>query len=136
MTTLARPTTAHAERCNCCNRSLTQPGTVIPFVGVVGPECRHKFASLLALVAEVEMLQFNIDDQGSQRLAHGILCTLTKVGFEVSKHVNLTTRVLWLEVSSRRAGKRGAAMIKTYAEVRAEFEQRLKLAAAEQAVAA
>lgn len=122
---------ARAERCNHCGRALTHPGTVIPFVGVVGPECRHKFGSLLALVADVEMLQFDIDDQGRQRLAHGIFCTLARIGFEVKKNVNLDTRVLWLEVGSRRVTRRGDAMIKTWVQVRAEFETRLKLAAAE-----
>jgi len=122
---------ARAERCNHCGRALTRPGTVIPFVGVVGPECRHKFGALLALVAEVEMLQFDIDDQGSQRLAHSISGTLIWIGFEVKKNVNLETRVLWLEVSSRKVTRRGDAMIKTWEQVRAEFEHRLKLAAAE-----
>ncbi|GAA3995390.1 hypothetical protein GCM10022631_02050 [Deinococcus rubellus] len=127
---------AHAERCRHCGRALTHPGTVIPFVGVVGPECRHKFGSLLALVADVEMLQFDIDDQGSQRLASSICATLRQIGFEVQKNVNLNTRVLWLEIGSRRVTRRGDAMIKTWEQVRAEFETRLKLAAAERDEAA
>ena len=122
---------AAAERCNHCGRALTRPDTVIPFVGVVGPECRHKFGALLALVAEVEMLQFDIDDMGSQRLASGICATLRRIGFEVQKNVNPETRVLWLEIGSRKVTRRGDAMIKTWEQVRAEFEHRLKLAAAE-----
>jgi len=122
---------AHAERCNHCGRALTRPGTVVPFVGVVGPECRNKFGVLLTLVAEVETLRFNIDDQGSQRLASGICATLRQIGFEVQKNVNLDTRVMWLEIGSRKVTRRGDAMIKTWEQVRAEFEQRLKLAAAE-----
>ena len=124
-------TKAHAERCKHCGRALTRPGTVIPFVGVVGPECRNKFGVLLGLVADVEMLQFDIDDMGSQRLASGICATLRQIGFEVKKNVNLETRVLWLEIGSRKVTRRGDAMIKTWEEVRAEFEHRLKLAAAE-----
>ncbi|CAM3663384.1 hypothetical protein [Deinococcus frigens] len=121
---------AHAPRCAHCGRPLTHPGTVIAFVGVVGPECRHKFTHLIALVAEVEMLSFNIDDQGSQRLAHLIWSRLCRLGFVVTKHADTTKRTLWLEVDSR-VSRKGADVVKRYETVRAEFEQQLKLAQAE-----
>ena len=124
---------AHAEHCRHCGRPLTRPGTVIPFVGTVGPECRHKFGPLLALVAEVEVLVFEIDDQGSQRLAHGIYSTLRRIGFDVTKTVDAAKGTLWLEISSRKVTRRGDAMLKTYEQTRAEFERRLKTAAAERA---
>lgn len=137
-TTPARPPLARAfaERCNHCGRELTRPGTVIPFVGVVGPECRNKFGALVALVAEVEMLSFDIDDQGSQCLAHAIYSRLSNVGFVVKKNVDLERRTLWLEVDSRRVTKRGDAIVKSWETRRAEFERDLKLAAAEREVAA
>ncbi|EYB68836.1 hypothetical protein DEIPH_ctg017orf0212 [Deinococcus phoenicis] len=119
------------EKCSHCGRELKRPGTVVPYVGVVGPECRLRFTPLLLLVAEVELLQFDLDDQGSQRLAAGILRTMYEIGFEVRKHIDLQKRTLWLEVMSRRANRRGAAMIKTWEQTRAEFEQRLTLAQAE-----
>lgn len=125
------PLTAQAEKCAHCGRPLIRPGTVVPFVGVVGPECKNKFTALLMLVAEVELLQFNIDDDGSQRLAAGIAGTLTRIGFEIKKRIDLEKRTLWLEISSRRVTKRGSDMVKTWEQVRAEFEQRLQLAAAE-----
>ncbi|MFB9994106.1 hypothetical protein ACFFLM_19285 [Deinococcus oregonensis] len=128
------PLTAHADKCAHCGRPLIHPGTVVPFVGVVGPECKTKFTGLLMLVAEVELLQFNIDDQGSQRLASGIMRTLQNIGFEVKKRIDLENRTLWLEVCSRRVTKRGSDMVKTWEQVRAEFEQRLQLAAAEREV--
>lgn len=46
----ATATKARAERCARCNRALTRPGTVIPAVGVVGPECeQHVVGRLLVL---------------------------------------------------------------------------------------
>ncbi|THF70464.1 hypothetical protein E7T06_07095 [Deinococcus sp. Arct2-2] len=123
--------TAQAEKCAHCGRPLIRPGTVVPYLGVLGPECKTKFTALLMLVAEVELLQFNVDDEGSQRLAHGIAGTLTRIGFEVRKRVDVRKGILWLDVSSRRATKRGNDMVKTWEQVRAEFEQRLQLAAAE-----
>lgn len=124
-------TRAHAERCRHCGRPLTNPGTVIPFVGVVGPECRSKFTHLIALVAEVEMLSFNIDDQGSQRLAHTIWSRMCGLGFIVTKHADTVKRTLWLEVDSRKVSRKGAEIVKRWETVRAEFEQQLKLAQAE-----
>ncbi|CAM3469633.1 hypothetical protein DESA109040_13800 [Deinococcus saxicola] len=127
---------AYAEKCRHCGRPLTHPGTVIPFVGVVGPECRSKFMHLIALVAEVEMLSFNIDDQGSQRLAHMIWSRLINLGFLVTKHADTVKRTLWLEVDSRKVSRRGAEIVKRWETVRAEFEQQLKLAQAEREGAA
>ncbi|MFB9991263.1 hypothetical protein ACFFLM_04620 [Deinococcus oregonensis] len=129
------PMTAQAEKCAHCGRPLVRPGTVVPFVGVVGPECKNKFTPLLMLVAEVEMLQFNVDDQDSQRLAQGIAGTLTRIGFEVQKRVDVRKGTLWLEITGRKVTKRGSEMVKTFEQVRAEFEQRLQLAAAEREAA-
>lgn len=126
-----RPTRAHAPRCAHCGRALTRPGTVIPFVGVVGPECQHTFGHLIALVAEVEMLQFDIDDQGSLRLAHAIFSRLHCLGFVVTKHADQQRRTLWLEVDSRKVLKRGDAIVKSFERTRAEFARDLQLAQAE-----
>lgn len=120
-----------APACAHCGRALTHPGTVIPFVGVVGPECRNRFGHLIALVAEVEMLQFHIDDQGSQRLAHAIFSRLGRLGFVVTKHTDLVRRTLWLEVDSRRVTRRGDAIVKSFEQTRAEFARDLQRAQAE-----
>lgn len=122
---------AQAEKCAHCGRALVNPGTVVPFIGVVGPECRHKFGHLIALVAEVEMLRFDIDDQGSQRLAHTIWSKLCVLGFVVTKQVDLAARTLWLEVDSRKVSRRGDAIVKRWEQTRAEFAQQLQRAQAE-----
>ncbi len=38
----------HSERCALCARKLVRPGTVVPALGVVGPECQKHVGDALA----------------------------------------------------------------------------------------
>jgi hypothetical protein len=111
----SRPTRTTAPlTCACCGRVLTMPAHTVAYVGVVGPECRHKFQPLIALVQQVEALRFDVHDQGSQRLAHDLAVKLGRLGFVVVKAGDVSRGQLWLEIDSRRVNKKGAQMIRDW----------------------
>ena len=126
------PTTyqhAPAERCAHCNRELpTGHGTHIEYVGVVGPECVRKYTALIAVLKAVDGLEANEEDQGSMRLAHHVVWSLRRAGVAV-KVVDVRYGVKAVQIVG--LSRPPKAVVKSYGEIRAEFEHRLKLAAAE-----
>ncbi len=127
----ARPVTPHtpAEKCVHCHRALPSGhGTRVEYVGVVGPECIKKFTSLIVVLKAVDGLEAHEEDQGSMRLAHQVVCSLRRIGIAV-KVVESRPGVKAVQVVGL-SGK-PASVVKSWEQVRAEFEHRLKLAAAE-----
>jgi hypothetical protein len=125
------PVTPHApsEKCAHCHRALPSGhGTRVEYVGVVGPECVKKFTSLIASLKAVDGMEANEEDQGSMRLAHHVVWSLRRIGIAV-KVVESRPGVKAVQIVAL-SGK-PAAVVKSWEEVRAEFEHRLKVAAAE-----
>lgn len=118
-----------ATRCAHCRRELpTGEGTLVEFVGVLGPECVRKYGPLAAVLAQVNGLEALEWDEGTSRLAHYVTLRLRGIGVAV-KVVDVRPGVKALEVKG--LSRRADAVIKSWAQVRAEFENTLKLAAAE-----
>ena len=124
-------TNARAERCAACNRAMHRDNaTDIPYIGLVGPECRSKFGPLLAAIEAAGQIRATADDQGSMRLTRYVLFALQGCGLEV-RVVNIDAETKGLEVVGLRRKAAPAGVVQSYAERRAEFEQTLRLAAAE-----
>ncbi len=127
-----RPVTPHttpAEKCAHCNRALPSGhGTRVEYVGVVGPECIKKFTSLIVALNAVYGLEAHEEDQGSMRLAHHVIWSLRRIGIAV-KVVESRPGVKAVQIVGL-SGK-PANVVKSWEAVRAEFENRLKRAAAE-----
>ena len=122
-------TAARAERCASCNRAMTRDhATDIPHIGLVGPECRHKYAALLAGITEIEAMTFE-DHQGGWRLANAARCCLELSGLDVL--YNREAGVIRIVVGGRRKGHTGAGIVQSYRERRAEFERQLQIGQAE-----
>ncbi|WP_407543737.1 hypothetical protein Q0M94_28445 (plasmid) [Deinococcus radiomollis] len=124
-----KPAAVPAERCACCNRALPSGhGTRVEFIGVLGPECIKKFSSLIVALRDVDGLEAHEDDQGSIRLAHHVIWSLRRAGVAV-KVVESRPGVSAVQIVG--IARKAAAVIQSWEEMRAEFERRLKLAAAE-----
>lgn len=123
------PTKAQADKCAQCGRSLpTGIGNRLEYIGVVGPECVQKYGPLLAILKAVDGLEAHEHDQGSIKLAYHVFHDLRRVGLAV-KLVDVRPGVKALQVEG--LSRKPKLIVESYAEIRAAFEQRLKLAAAE-----
>jgi hypothetical protein len=124
-----KPQPAAAEKCACCNRALPSGlGMRVEFVGVVGPECIKKFTSLIVALKAVDGQEAYEEDQGSMRLAHHIVCSLRRIGIAV-KVIESRPGVRAVQIVG--VSGKPAAVVQSWEEMRADFEHRLKLAAAE-----
>lgn len=122
---------APATRCAHCQRELTSgEGRRAEFIGVLGPECVKKYAALEAVLAQANGMEAHEWDQGTINLTHYVLWKLRGIGVAV-RVVDVKPGVKALEVVG--LSRKPAAVVKSWREVRAEFELRLKLAAAERA---
>lgn len=75
---------AAATRCAHCRRELpTGEGHDVPFIGIVGPECVRKYASLRVALTGVNGLQALEWDQGTIVLAQHIVMDLRLIGVKV-----------------------------------------------------
>ncbi len=116
---------ASAPSCAHCGRPLHRPGVVIPGLGVVGPECRHKHAALLAMEADVQARVFNLDDQGDLRAAHLFYSAAYHAGWDVQKVPDLHARTMRVMITGRR--KLGTAIVEGWEQRRARFERDLQV---------
>lgn len=120
-----------ATRCAHCRRELpTGEGTHIEFVGVVGPECVKKYVPLAAAIAQANGMEALEWDQGTINLTHHVLWKLRRAGVAV-RVVDVRPGVKTLEVVG--LSRKPDAVVKSWEQIRAEFEHALKLAAAERA---
>lgn len=118
-----------AQRCACCRRELpTGAGQLAQFIGVLGPECVKKFGPLLWAIEQVNGFEALEEDEGTLKLAHHLLWNLRRAGVAVEV-VDVKAGVKMLKVKG--LSKKPAAAIESWEQVRAEFENRLQLAAAE-----
>lgn len=129
-TTSPRPfMTARAPRCAHCHRELpTGEGTDIPFVGVVGPECVKKYASLRRALETAHGMQAFEWDRGTFVLAHHVVMDLRRAGVAVEV-VDVRDGVK--EVRIKGLARKPKVVIESWKQIQARFEQRLRDAQAE-----
>lgn len=132
-----------ATRCSCCNRTLTTgEGTEVPFIGALGPECVQKFTRLLALLEQVQaVLSPTTSELVDPEADFPVWAKhhLYALGFEaqiVIEGKSRRVKVQALRPASKQVKNRAAAALAAFEDVRAEFEQRLMLAAADAQAAA
>ncbi|GGR11605.1 hypothetical protein [Deinococcus ruber] len=122
-----------AQRCVDCGIPLTTgEGFEVPFIGTLGPKCVKKYAALVAVLEQVDGLEAHEYDQGSIRLAHHVIWKLRGCGIAV--------KVLDIAADTKRVqimglSKKPLAVIKSYAEIRAQFERQLQIAQVEREAA-
>lgn len=118
-----------AKRCAHCRRELDSgEGYTIPFIGVVGPECRKKYASLLRALEQVNGLQAFEYDQGTVNLAHHVIRDLRRIGVAVDV---VAVQADVLEVRIKGLSKQAKVTLEGWKDIQARFEQRLRDAQAE-----
>ena len=126
---------ADAERCVCCRHPLaTGSGQIVPFIGVLGPECLKKYgagyAALGAALVQANGLEAYEWDAGTITLAHHVVMKLRGAGVAV-KIVDVRPGVKALSIAG--LSRKPASVVQTWAEMRAEFEAMLQRSAAERA---
>ena len=120
---------AAATHCAHCRRELpTGEGHDVPFIGIVGPECVRKYASLRVALTGVNGLQALEWDQGTMILAHHVVMDLRRIGMKV-QIVDVKAGVK--EVRILGVTRPPKAVVESWAQMRARFEQRLRDAEAE-----
>lgn len=120
---------AAATHCAHCRRELpTGEGHDVPFIGVVGPECVRKYASLRVALTGVNGLQALEWDQGTIVLAHHIVMDLRRIGVKVQV-VDVKAGIK--EVRILGVTRQPRAVVESWEQMRARFEQRLRDAQAE-----
>lgn len=120
---------ATAHRCAHCKRELpTGEGLDVPGIGPVGPECVKKYASLAPVLAQVQGMQAHEWDRGTVNLTHHTVMDLRRLGLTV-RVVDVAPGVKALEIIG--AAHKPKAVLERWEDMRARFELRLKLAAAE-----
>lgn len=129
-----------ASRCACCGTRLeTGEGYDVPAIGAVGPKCVQKFGGLVepltdlaTTLTQVEGLTVAASDgQTVIGATHRLIMALRRVGFEV--RVERLDGVSIVHVGARTA--KYQAMLKSWAQVRAEFVRDLQVAAGARAEA-
>lgn len=120
---------AAAQRCAHCRRDLpTGEGTDVPFIGVVGPECVKKYASLRRALEAAHGMQAFEWDRGTFVLAHHVVMDLRRAGVAVEV-VDVRDGVK--EVRIKGLARKPKVVIESWKQIREKFEQRLQLAQAE-----
>lgn len=120
---------AAAQRCAHCRRDLpTGEGTDVPFIGVVGPECVKKYASLRRALEAMNGLQALEWDRGTMTLAWYVIRDLKNIGVAVEV---VDVRAGVKEVRIKGVTRKPRAVIESWRQIQAKFEQRLQLAQAE-----
>ena len=121
---------APAQACSCCSKPLsTGSGYAVPYIGIVGPKCVHKFTALAQALAQIDGLTLTRDDGAeAHAAAHRLIFTLRlKIGYEVQILSNADGSKT-LKIGART--RKHARVCVTWEERRAEFERDLKLASA------
>lgn len=114
------------KRCCHCRRELTSgEGQLVEFVGVLGPECVKKYASLIAALGQVNGLEAYEWDHGTVVLANYVIWKLRAAGVAV-KVVDVKDGVKAVQIVG--LSRKPAAVVQSWEERRAEFEAELKRA--------
>lgn len=127
--TPSTPARVPATRCCHCGRALTSgEGIPVEYVGTLGPECVRKYSALVYALKQVDGYQAYEHDEGTYRLGHYLVTRLRAIGVAVKVvDVDASTKAVQIVGLSGKP----KSVIASFAQVRAEFEQRLKLAQAE-----
>lgn len=115
-----------AERCTCCGRDIKE-GFDVPYVGVVGPVCVHKYVALAAALAQADGLTVpGAEDMARFFAARKVYNALHNLGFEVSSTANADgTHTIHVGKRWRKDYKK---IVQSWKERRAQFEADLKIA--------
>lgn len=126
---------AAANACTCCGQPLsTGQGFDVPYIGIVGPKCVKKFATLATALAAFDGQRFERDmTQEQLQAAQRAIFAMRAVGFVVTV-VTLLGDLKRIQVG--KMTRKHTKVCTTWRERRAEFERDLILASARQEVAA
>lgn len=115
-----------AERCSCCGRAIKE-GFDVPFVGVVGPVCVHKYTALAAALAQVDGLTVpGAEDMPRYFAGRKLYNAIYNLGFEVTSSANPDgTHTIHV---GKRWRKKYPLIVQSWKERRAQFEADLKIA--------
>lgn len=97
------------ERCALCARKLKNPGTVVPALGVVGPECERHVSDALAYLAMNGLEALILTGEMRIPMERGVGGTLTypqaardlqaagrRVGLEIAGRIETGTTPSWV----------------------------------------